>query len=280
MGLNEDIEKIGTTLDSLIRDYKDYTYQDYTRKISNLLATMTKVVNQLVSYKKFQPKNTEGKNTLELLGKTLSEANFYSDVVYKLETYVNNFSSSLLDSNNEWMIYDSYENLTEDLMFFSFRLKELSNNVYLFCELVNELFVKSKYDEEKLSTIIFDLLDLGYDKQADLIQDALDSLENGSDYEFCGKIRSSLEQIVEQVVIEKGKEKADRLHKNLQILKREGIINEKLREAIHSNYSYGSKIIHNEVSLSSAEAKLFVDQAIYHIQFLIKKVQELRSDNN
>ena len=107
----------------------------------------------------------------------------------------------------------------------------------------------------------------------------MNALENGSEYEFCGKIRSSLEQIAKEVIIRMGKEKTDKFHLKLQTLKVEGIIDNKLAKAIHSNYSYGSQFIHNETSLSSAEAKLFVDQTIYHIEFLIKKMKEIDTND-
>ena len=103
-----------------------------------------------------------------------------------------------------------------------------------------------------------DLKDLKLEKEANVIQDGLNALGNGSEYEFCGKIRSSLEQIVEELIILKGKAKTERFHINLQILKNEKIIDSKLAKSIHSNYSYGSQFIHNEVDLSTDEAKVFV----------------------
>ena len=147
MGLNDDVDKIESLINILINDYRKYTFQEYTTIISRLLAIMTKVVNQLVDFKKISSKDKVEKSSFKLVNRALTEASFYSDIVVKLESFINNLTDSLLDSNNEWKIKSTYS--SSQISNLRTRLEDLSNNVYLFCELVKELFVKSKYEEEK-----------------------------------------------------------------------------------------------------------------------------------
>jgi len=177
-----------------------------------------------------------------------------------------NLQTGLFDENGAWKHFE--EDRTGALI-------NLEPNVFQFCNIANEIFLSPKYEFSRMSELIFNLLELEFDEEAQLIQEALKALEEGSEYEFCGKIRSTLEKIIVKAIIKVGEENRKSIFNNLHTLKKKKFIEKKLVQVIASNYSYGSQFIHQEKSTNLNDVKLFVDQTLLHIEKILEKIKDL-----
>lgn len=158
-------------------------------------------------------------------------------------------------------------------------IKSQSIIVNQFCDIVDKVFTVKRVKSERMSEILFYLLDLEYQEEADLLEKAIKIYEvNKSNYEFCGKIRSLLEKIVIKIVNILDEKDRNSLSFNLHTLKKHGLLKNKMIKVISSNYSYGSQFIHQEDQYNQADVKIFVDQTLIHIENLIAKIKELKKE--
>ncbi|MFW9992295.1 MAG: hypothetical protein ACFFD4_09635 [Candidatus Odinarchaeota archaeon] len=187
-----------------------------------------------------------------------------------------NLQSGLFDNTGEWKheakkygnrFYQAKENLDR-----------LHPNIFQFCDIISEVFLGPRYEFDRLSELIFTLLEADYEEEAQLIQEALKALEEkASDYEFCGKIRSVLEKIVLRFVLLINEPDRTSFFNNLHTLVKRQYIEKKLYKPITGNYSYGSQFIHQEKPFNSSDVRLYIDQTLLHINRILEKMKEVES---
>lgn len=244
-------------------EFVDYIEQ--TQFVTKMLAKMAKVLT-LIEDEESPPKPLSREKALEIPATQISQKRRE-----KLLLYANyhNLQKGLFNEKGVWEHYD------DDRIG---ALIDLGPNVFQFCDIAQEIFLEKEYEFSRLSELIFNLLELEYEEEAQLIQDSIAALEKGSEYEFCGKIRSTLEKVIVRAVIKSGEEDRKNIFHNLHSLSKKELIEKKLAKIITSNYSYGSQFIHQERKFNLNEARLFVDQTLLHIEKILEKIQELKDN--
>jgi len=136
------------------------------------------------------------------------------------------------------------------------KLRDIRGTVLSLCRTLETLVPEIMVTIEQQVELIFKLREKGIDDAALLIEE-LDQIEEN--IKKCTNIRSALEKVVEAYCKEKEIEIKKGFYTNLDNAIKAGLDEKKKRNAITGNYSFVSKIIHNELDANSRNTQFAVN---------------------
>jgi len=117
-----------------------------------------------------------------------------------------------------------------------------------------------------------------FSKVASLLEDAIGKLDKGEIEDSLAILRSVLEKFLEYLVIQIGEKPQERFHRNLEILKSRGYLEDKVTSLLDNTlyefvYRYlSNKIVHKREKLNIEDAKFLFNISYDIMDYLIEKV--------